>query len=171
MNDKLVKILNIAKAINTDVLDVYKPPEEGYASTTQRVLPFSILKNTRGYIEKVVNQINGCYEKGWYDACLVMMRRLLETIIIEVFEENHIKEKILDNNGNYYFLDSLISRTLSETSFHLMRNTKVSLPKLKILGDLSAHGRRFNAHLGDVDAIQGDFRVAIQELIYLAKLK
>ena len=147
------------------------PPEEGFASTHQHVLPFSIVRGTRGYIESVVNQVNGCYERGWYDSCAVMIRRLLETLIIEAFEHNGISTKIKNSTGDFLYLRDLIEAALTEESWNLTRNTKQALPKLKDVGDKSAHSRRFNAHRGDIDKLISSVRVVAQEFVYLAGLK
>lgn len=48
-----------AKAIQADITNELGPPEEGPRSIKQSVLPFSVVRDTRGYIERVVNQING----------------------------------------------------------------------------------------------------------------
>ena len=61
---------------------------------TEMVIAGSLVANTRGYIERVVAQINGTYENGWYDGCAVMIRRLLETLIVEAFENYKIASKI-----------------------------------------------------------------------------
>ena len=53
---------------------------------SRELFPFDIVKGTRGYVERIVKQVNGCYGKGWYDACAVMSRRLLEVLIIDSFE-------------------------------------------------------------------------------------
>jgi hypothetical protein len=45
------------------------------------------------------------------------------------------------------------------------------MPRLKDIGDKSAHSRRFNAHRGDIDPLLADIRVVIQALVYLAGLK
>jgi hypothetical protein len=45
------------------------------------------------------------------------------------------------------------------------------LPKLKDIGDKSAHSRRYNAHRGDVDPLLPDIRLVVQEFVYLAGLK
>ena len=66
--------LEIARGIQAEVPKKGKPPDEGLDPQSQQVLPHSIVKNTRGYIEAVVRQINGCYENGWFDACSVMIR-------------------------------------------------------------------------------------------------
>jgi len=44
-------------------------------------------------------QINGCFENGWHDASAVMIRRLLETLIIEVFEYYKIASRIQNSAG------------------------------------------------------------------------
>lgn len=130
-----------------------------------------MIHGTRGYLERVCFQVNGCYENGWFDACAVMMRRMLETLIIEAFEQNKLDARIKNSAGEFYFLRDLIDSCLNETSWNLSRNTKQALPKLKILGDQSAHSRRYNAHREDIDKITHDFRSACQELLYLARLK
>ena len=86
-------LLSAAKAIQADISKELGPPEEGLRSVTQSVLPFSVVRNTRGYIERIANQVNGTYENGWYDACTVMIRRLLETLIIEAFEHPRYRGK------------------------------------------------------------------------------
>lgn len=164
-------VFNAAKAIQSDVDAELGPPEEGLRSTTQRVIPLSVVRNTRGYIEKVANQANGCYEKGWYDACAVMIRRLLETLIIETFEHHKIAAKIKNANGDFFFLRDLIDVTLNEPTWNLSRTCKQAMPKLKDVGDKSAHSRRYNAHRGDIDPLSADIRVVVQELVYLAGLK
>ena len=47
-------------------------PVQGAASPTEEVIPFSVVRGTRGYLEAITHQINGSYHHGWYDACVVM---------------------------------------------------------------------------------------------------
>lgn len=162
---------SLARDIKSDIEKLVDPPEEGFAAETNQVIPFSIVRGTRGYIEKVTNQINGCYEKGWFDSCAVMIRRLLETLIIECFEKHQITHKIKNANGDFYFLGDLINITLSETTWNLGRNTRKSFPKLKDIGDKSAHSRRFTAQLSDIKNLIPDIRLVVQELVYLSQLK
>jgi hypothetical protein len=168
----LEKALEIAKKIQGEAPIRYVPPSEGTKPRSQSILPHALVAKTRGYIERVVFQINGSYEQGWYDACAVMMRRLIETLIIECFEANHIAEKIKDHKtDDFYYLSDLITKTLQESSWNLGRNSKKALPNLKTVGDQSAHSRRYNAHREDIDKLIPDFRTVCQELIYLARLK
>lgn len=147
------------------------PPEEGAPSTDDSVVIFSLVRNTRGYIERVVHQLNGAYASGWYDACAVMIRRLVETLIIECFEKHGVSAKIKGTTGDFLFLRDLITVTLNETSWNLSRNTKQALPRLKDVGDLSAHSRRYVAQRKDIDKLVHDLRVVIQELVTVAELK
>lgn len=161
--------LEVAKSIQDEFPKRGRPPEVGISSDTEQVLPISIIRGTRGYISKIANQINGCYENGWYDACAVMMRRLLETLLIETFENNGLDHKIKNTDGNFLSLEKLIDKTLAEQSWNLGRDSKKSLPRLKKIGDLSAHNRRYVAHRNDLEKIKDDFRVIVQELVYIAK--
>jgi hypothetical protein len=163
--------LAAAKAIYTDLITITCPPEEGIRSQTQPVILISLVRGTRGYIERVSNQINGAYENGWYDACAVMLRRLIETLIIEAFEHNKIANKIQNANGDFLYLRDLIDKALAEKTWNLTRNVKQALPKLKDVGDKSAHSRRYIAQRGDIQPLLSDIRTVVQELLYIAALK
>lgn len=159
-------------SIEQDCKETMLPPEGGLeAIGGEHVIPFTIIRNTRGYLERITHQINGSYSNGWYDACAVMIRRLIETLIIEAFENHNIATSIKNSAGDFFYLSDLISKTLSESSWNLSRNAKQALPKLKDVGDKSAHSRRFNAVRGDIDKIQPELRIVVQELVYLAGLK
>jgi hypothetical protein len=164
-------IIGAAQAIQADLANTLGRPEQGFQSATQQVIPMSVVRGTRGYIEAVTNQINGAFENGWYDACAVMIRRLLETLIIEAFEHHQISDRIKTPKGEFLYLGDLIDRCLAETSWNLGRNCKRAMPKLKDTGDKSAHSRRYNAHLGDITPLVPEVRTAVQELVYLAGLK
>lgn len=171
MPSALQNVLNAAKAIDQEIRKELGPPEEGLLAETQTVIPRSLVRGTRGYIEKIANQANGCYEHGWYDACAVLTRRLIETLIIESFEKYAIAGKIKNSNGDFLYLRDLINCALSETSWNLSRNCKQALPKLKDIGDKSAHSRRYVAQRGDIDPLLADIRLIVQELMFLSGLK
>lgn len=169
--DSLKNIVLTAKAIHSELSDDLRPPEEGLHARTQAVINMSLVKGTRGYVERIANQINGAYENGWYDAAAVMLRRLIETLIIEAFEKHGIADRIQNSAGDFFFLRDLINATLSEASWNLGRNTKLALPKLKDIGDKSAHSRRYLAHRTDLEQLLSDVRTVVQELLFLSGLK
>jgi hypothetical protein len=135
---------------------------------TDSIIPRELLKGTRGYLEEIVRQINGCYDTGFFDASGVMVRRLIETLIIEFFEEKKLQNNIKDSTGEYLMLNNLITATLAESSVSLGRNAKKGLVDAKWLGDQSAHNRRFLATKPDIDKVQQGIRILVQELVTLA---
>ena len=171
MKEVIAAAVLLAKAIQDEVDANVLPPAAGSTSETDKVVYFSLVKGTRGYVEQIVHQINGTYANGWYDACGVMIRRLVETLIIETFEAHNIASKIQNAQGDFLYLSDLIPLCINESVWNMGRNTKKALPKLKDIGDKSAHSRRFVAHRQDIDAIVGDLRVVVQELLFLSKIK
>lgn len=169
-NTSVEDIIQLIQDLDNLAPKEWLPPEEGTKAESQTIIYTTLVNGTRSYIEKVANQINGCYEKGWFDACAVMIRRLLETLIIEVYEKHGISNNI-KKNGDFMFLKEMIGVILSEPSLNLSRNAKSVLPKLKDIGDKSAHTRRFNAVRRDIDEIKSGLRVVVQELIVLSGLK
>jgi len=140
------------------------PEEEG-------LFPLSLIAKTRrGYLITVCRQMNGCFGSGWYDAAAVMMRRLLETSIIEAFEAHHLDGKIKNAQGDFVQLTDLIGAALSETTWNLSRNTKQALPNLRDVGHISAHSRRYTAQKSDILKVSQDCRIAIEEFLHLAGL-
>lgn len=163
--------LVLAAELQQIVRKIHLPPSEIAPSIEQPVVYMAMVRNTRGYIERVAHQANGAYANAWYDACAVMIRRLVETLIIECYEAHNLPEKIKDATGNYIFLKDLVDRALLEKSWTIGRTVRSALPRIKELGDKSAHNRRYNAHREDIDKLAKDLRDTIQELLVLAKLK
>ena len=135
------------------------------------LFPLSILSRTkRGYLISIGRQMNGCFSAGWHDGCAVMMRRLLEIVLIEAFENKKIAQKIKDKGGNYLHLTDLIGVTLAEPSLTLSRNAKTALPQLRDIGHVSAHGRYFTAQKQDIERIRHGCRIVVEEFLHHAAL-
>ena len=140
-------------------------------SKDEKVLPLAVVKGTRGYLEKLAVQANVCYENKCYDACSVIIRKLAEILIIEVYESAQKAGDIKNNAGEFLMLRDLITKILAETSWSLGRETRAALPQLKSAGDRSAHNRRYVATKPDVDSILSGLRVVVDDLLHLAGLK
>ncbi len=134
------------------------------------IFPTELFEGTRGYIEKVVVQINASYDHSLYDCCAVMCRRLLETLIIEVYEAKGRASKLKGPDGHFQMFSSLLSHLENDTQFNLARDSIKGLKNFKNLGDQSAHNRRFNARKQDIDRIRDGARIAAEELLHLASL-
>ena len=129
--------------------------------------PIELFNKTRGYLKNVANQALASYNKGIYDGCSVLTRKLIEILIIECFERHGVDSLIKNSDGNFYFLSDLITGFLKEPAWNITRNAKRSLPKIKNIGDKSAHNRRYIARKNDLDGIKEDVRTVIEELIHL----
>jgi hypothetical protein len=169
--DKDTSLRELRHLCESDVIPSLDALTANPVPKTEQVLPLSVLAKTRTYLETIATQANGCYEHQWFDACSVMIRKLVETLIIELYEEKSKADRIKDDGGNYLLLRDLIDRVLNDSSWNLGRETKKGLPLVKSLGDNSAHNRRFIAKKEDVDKFIGPLRVLTDELLHLSGLK
>ena len=157
--------LGALRQLQQSAEEATQPPLEGSKPRTARVIDPSLVVGTRGYLERVADQINGTYENGWYDACAVMLRRFVETLIIETYITKKIEGRIKDANGDFLSLQTLIDKACNDSDLNLSRNTKKVLTRLKKLGDLSAHNRRFIAKRSYFEELFEDLHLDMQTLI------
>lgn len=134
-------------------------------------LPRDVWKGTRRYIERVSEQLNGCFQLEFYDAASVLVRRLTETLIIEAFEHLGRESEIKGQDGNFLMLRDLVGKVTGTPGLPLGREAKAALKPIKELGDRAAHNRHYNAVKADLEKVQSGIRVCIDELIALADLR
>src|SRR5450759_3594797 len=89
-------------------------PAQIPAASTNFIPPSILDDSKRSYIVAIGRQLNGCYQNGWRDASMVMMRKLLEIAIIEAFENKGIASKIKGVDGNYFHLTQLVDLACAE---------------------------------------------------------
>jgi Domain of unknown function (DUF4145) len=143
----------------------------GVKGEEDALFPLALLQVTRRtYLAHIGRQMNGCFVQGWYDACAVMMRRLMEAAIIEAFEGKGIADNAKNVKGDYLQLSDLIDRALGEKTWNLSRNTKTYLPKMRDVGHMSAHGRYFTAQRSDIEKVQQGCRIVVEEFLRIAGL-
>ncbi len=130
------------------------------------LIDLAIIEGTPYYIKGIAKQMAQCYECGFYDATLVLMRKLLETLIIESFERFGIDSTIKDSNGDFLYLSNLIPKYLESEKWNTSRNLNKNILKIKKYGDLSAHNRRFQARKSDIDEFKFELRQVLQEIIF-----
>lgn len=172
MNPEAVEpIFAVTRAIQAELESIWLPPADSTPSRSHSVLDITLVKGTRGYIEIVAHQVNKTYDDTCYDACAVMVRRLVEMLLIEAFEACGVADHAKLPNGEFMYLSDLIDAAGNEAGWNLTRNIKPALLRLKGIGDKSAHDRWFNAKRRDIDKIKDDLRTVVQGLLYLAKLK
>lgn len=134
------------------------------------IIPESLYKDTRGYIVSLSNQINASYENNIFDGCAVLMRRLLEILLIHSYEAVD-KINIIQENEGYKNLSFIINDVLQNKSLSMSKDIQTVLDKFRMLGNLSAHRIQYNAKKLYIDEIKMQYRVAIEELLYLSQIK
>jgi hypothetical protein len=127
-------------------------------------LPNDLVPDRYGVLQKILWEANRCYDGACYNACAAMMRRLIETLIIEAFEHLGVGDKIRQS-GEYLEFGALIGKATAEPMLRLTRNTKRVLPDLKFLGDLGAHNRMALVRKDDLDRIHNALRAGVEELL------
>jgi hypothetical protein len=133
---------------------------------TDSVVPKAWVAGTRRYLEQIVDEINGSYDLGYWDACAAMQRRLMESLVLEVYvgSGRHTEVQV---GGVFYPLEKLIAHIRSDKSVVLGRNTPKTMELVKELGDTAAHDRTYLTLQLDIDDIKLKFRKMIRELLDL----
>ena len=101
-----------------------------------------------------------------------MLRRLLETLIIEAFEHLRRESEIKDGAGNYFMLSDLVAHACGDRGIGITlgRDSKAALKDARNIGNWSAHARRYNAIATDLKNLQSGVRLVVQELIHIADI-
>lgn len=135
------------------------------------IIPASDFEGTRSYLESIVHQVNGTYQFQFFDACIVMCRRLVEILLIEAFEQTGKGGVIRDSSGNYQALSDIIAAAKSGHHIRLGRTTGKDLDQIKEAGDAGAHSRTYITKPHDIDDLKLKLRRVVSELAELAKVK
>jgi len=119
--------------------------------------------SNRQYLVRMCEQINGTYEYEFYDGCAVLMRRLMESLLIEVFETVEEAHLIKGTDGNYKMLKGIIS-AIGQSSIKFARGIDKIISDVKKVGDNAAHGRAHVTKKNDINDLKIDYRRLISEL-------
>ncbi|WP_411819541.1 hypothetical protein ABFZ85_12150 [Hyphococcus formosus] len=118
---------------------------------------------SRAYLVRMGEQINGTYEYEFYDGCAVLMRRLMESLLIEVFEHTGQGQLIKDAAGEYKMLKGIIS-AIGGSSIKFARGIDKTIANVKKVGDNAAHGRTHITKKNDINDLKIEYRKLISEL-------
>lgn len=163
------------KTFRLDVRAVKELDEVYMQLITNKPLPksntlFSLsdFQDTRGYIERVIKQINLSYDHQLYDCCTVMIRRFLETLIIEAYEKLGRSNELKNSDDHFMMFAGLLSFLKNDKRVNIGRQTVEGLEGFKRIADSSAHNRRFNASKKDIDDKIDGVKLAVVELRQMA---
>lgn len=137
---------------------------------SESIVPAEWVLGTRRYLERFVHQINGAYDYGFYDGCAALSRRLMESLIIEIYIASGRAHEIQDN-GVFFRLERLIAAIKNDKKVTLGRNVPKTMDDTKQLGDTAAHDRVYITPQQDIDDLKSRYRRMIRELLDLANIK
>ena len=134
------------------------------------VIPNDWVRGTRLYLESLVHQINGSYDYGFYDACATMIRRLMESLIIEIYIHCGRHHEI-QNDGVFLGLERLIAHVRADQKLTLGRNTPKTMTEVKQIGDTAAHDRVYITSKQDIDDMISKYRRMLQDLLIACEIR
>lgn len=141
--------------------------DEPQQPTEDNVLHLADFASARPYVLAIATQVNRAYQYECFDACGVMMRRLVEVLIIDAYEAKGERTKIVDQSGNYLMMKGLSAAIQSGNPFKLSRNAPKCLEKTKEIGDNAAHSRTYITKRMDIEGFAPAFRRLVSELSHL----
>lgn len=141
--------------------------EEQIVSESE-LLDETLFCGKRGFIDKLVRQINHCYDAHCYDACAVCMRRVFEISLILAYENLGIQNEI-KQNGEYVMLERIVADAVNNPTLGLSR-LKKEYNDIREIGNYAAHRVLYNTRKKDIDDIKRTYRVCLEELYYKAGL-
>jgi len=142
-------------------------PSEPTLRSSHSIVPREVFEPTsRNYLIRLIDQVNGCYQNGYFDGVMVLGRKLVETLMIEVYAQRGFAADVKRADGSFYGFEELAGKLSADTRFNITRETKKTLAEIKRFGDQSAHNQRFTARLSDVDGIKTGLRIAAEELLH-----
>jgi hypothetical protein len=117
------------------------------------------------YLRDITIEINTAFRNGAYNACSVLLRRLLETLIIKAHTRNGTAEMATNAAGEFYHLAKLIDDVIRNQLFTLSRNAYDAMPDLKRLGDWGAHNPTVLIRHADLEPLKPKARLCFEELL------
>jgi hypothetical protein len=133
------------------------------------IIPAGLFEST--HLETLAIQINGTYQSGFYDACAVMCRRLLQCLLLLAFERAAKGEVTRDASGEYRACADIVGLASSNRHIKLAQGAGVVMGKLEYIGDLAAHHPTYTARQKDIDEQRLGFLRVVSELVHLAEIK
>jgi hypothetical protein len=126
-----------------------------------------VLSETPAYIGRIVPQINGCWDRGWYEACAVMTRRLVETLIIHLYHQRGWLDELRDaKTHDFIGLKRMVDKACGDSRIGLDSRSQEHLKRLKDLGDIAAHDFRVAIRKGDLERVRDALRMTSERLLF-----
>jgi len=132
------------------------------------ILDEALFCGKRGFLDKLIKQVNHCYSDCCYDAAAVCMRRVFEITLILAYENLGIQDEI-KKEGEYIMLEKIVTNAVNNPTLAISRLRK-EYDSIREVGNYAAHRVLYNTRKKDIDDIKQTYRVCLEELYYKAGL-
>ena len=132
------------------------------------ILDEALFCGKRGFLDKLIKQVNHCYSDCCYDATAVCMRRVFEITLILAYENLGIQDEI-KKDGEYVMLEKIVANAVNNPTLAISRLRK-EYDSIREVGNYAAHRVLYNTRKMDIDDIKQTYRVCLEELYYKAGL-
>lgn len=164
--EKYMIVPTVRQKLQNEYAKILNNEEEILSSN--EVLDPNLFLGKRGFLDRLIKQINNCYSNNCFDACAVLMRRVFEIALILAYENTGVESEI-KINGDYVMLERIVANAIQNTTLHISRSRN-EYDAIRDLGNFAAHKIHFNTRKSDIDNIKQTYRVCLEELYYLAGL-
>lgn len=120
-------------------------------------------------LRELVDEANYCYEMKLPNACAVLCRRLVESLLVKAFEVNDALAKITEGD-RVKGLGAVIGQAKSGAWFKLDVATNELLDKVWAVGNDAAHSQFYRVKMKDLEPIVPLIDKAITDLLNQAKV-
>lgn len=124
----------------------------------------------RGYLDRLIKQINHTYKNNCYDACAVLLRRVFEIVLVLSFQKNGIESEIMKTDGTHMMLDGITKKAIGNSVLRIPKRIADNFDAFREVGNSSAHNITYIAGKKDIDDISRAYRVMLEELYNKAEL-
>ena len=153
---------NVRQQLDERYTPLLKAPK---TRVTDDLVPDAVVVGTRPYLEKLAYQINGCYTSGFYDACAVLVRRLVEGLLVESFDKAGHAAAIKTSLGDNMMLREILGVLKSGQCIKLARGKDQVLDQVKDIGDRAAHDRYHITTKQEIDVLRTKLPPLLSELL------
>lgn len=131
----------------------------------------TIFQGMPDYITRLIPQANGCWQRGWYEGCALLFRRLAETLIIELYHQRGWIKEIQEADGSLFKLQRLVDKVCGDGRLGLGKHPKRGLAEIKKFGDVAAHDHRVKVRKSDLEPHRTEMRLAFERLVFITNKK
>ena len=124
----------------------------------------------RGYLDKLIKQINHTYGHNCFDACAVLMRRLFEILLVLTYQNTGNEAVISKPDGTHFMLEAIVKDAVQNKALGIPARISKNFDAFREVGNNSAHSITYTAGQKDVTDIQRDYRVMMEDLYNRAGL-